>query len=165
MIVGLDVNTRSYKGAHFATFSPDLIKPCVLAGSSERGCCPICAAPWWRVVERGEKVLGNAWSATGAGGSALERNDRAGCESSTLKHFRPAENVGWRPGCDHYGTPPLPKYPRPPQEKKYDSRAEYEAALAEHDAACVPIRAERLRLLKEWEALPTVPCIVLDPFG
>jgi DNA modification methylase len=27
------VPTRSYKGAHFATFPPDLIKPCILAGS------------------------------------------------------------------------------------------------------------------------------------
>ncbi len=27
------VATRPYKGAHFATFSPDLIEPCVLAGS------------------------------------------------------------------------------------------------------------------------------------
>ena len=29
------VNTRSYKGSHFATFPPDLIEPCVLAG------CPV----------------------------------------------------------------------------------------------------------------------------
>jgi DNA modification methylase len=27
------VTTRPYKGAHFATFPPDLIKPCILAGS------------------------------------------------------------------------------------------------------------------------------------
>ena len=29
------VATRSYKGAHFATFPPDLIEPCILAGSRE----------------------------------------------------------------------------------------------------------------------------------
>lgn len=27
------VSTKSYKGAHFATFPPDLIEPCILAGS------------------------------------------------------------------------------------------------------------------------------------
>jgi DNA modification methylase len=27
------VNTRPYDGAHFATFPPDLIEPCILAGS------------------------------------------------------------------------------------------------------------------------------------
>lgn len=31
------VTTRSYKGAHFATFPPDLIEPCVLAGCPEGG--------------------------------------------------------------------------------------------------------------------------------
>ena len=31
------VTTRPYKGAHFATFPPDLIEPCVLAGCPEGG--------------------------------------------------------------------------------------------------------------------------------
>jgi len=31
------VTTKPFKGAHFATFPPDLIKPCVLAGCPERG--------------------------------------------------------------------------------------------------------------------------------
>jgi len=32
------VATRPYKGAHFATFPPALIEPCILAGSRERNC-------------------------------------------------------------------------------------------------------------------------------
>ncbi|MFD1444290.1 DNA-methyltransferase [Thermoactinomyces vulgaris] len=31
------VNTRAFKGAHFAVFPPDLIEPCILAGSPEGG--------------------------------------------------------------------------------------------------------------------------------
>lgn len=31
------VTTKPYKGAHFATFPPDLIRPCILAGSPEGG--------------------------------------------------------------------------------------------------------------------------------
>ncbi len=31
------VSTRGYKGAHFATFPPELIEPCILAGSREGG--------------------------------------------------------------------------------------------------------------------------------
>jgi DNA modification methylase len=46
------VNTKPYKGAHFATFPPDLIEPCILAGTSERGECPNCGKAWVRVVER-----------------------------------------------------------------------------------------------------------------
>jgi DNA modification methylase len=42
------VNPQPYAGAHFATFPPDLIRPCVLAGTSSRGCCKECGAPWLR---------------------------------------------------------------------------------------------------------------------
>ena len=31
------VTTKPYKGAHFATFPPDLIEPCILAGCPEGG--------------------------------------------------------------------------------------------------------------------------------
>ena len=31
------VTTKPYKGAHFATFPPDLIEPCILAGAPENG--------------------------------------------------------------------------------------------------------------------------------
>jgi DNA modification methylase len=46
------IPTAPYKGAHFATFSPDLIRPCILAGTSEKGCCSKCGKPWIRVVEK-----------------------------------------------------------------------------------------------------------------
>jgi len=42
------ISTKPYKGAHFATFPPALIEPCIKAGTSERGCCPECGAPWER---------------------------------------------------------------------------------------------------------------------
>jgi hypothetical protein len=45
------ISTHSYKGAHFATFPPRLVEPCILAGTSARGCCPMCGKPWVRVVE------------------------------------------------------------------------------------------------------------------
>ena len=31
------VTTKPYKGAHYATFNPELIKPCILAGAPEGG--------------------------------------------------------------------------------------------------------------------------------
>ena len=40
--------TAPYRGAHFATFPPALVEPCILAATSERGCCPRCGAPWQR---------------------------------------------------------------------------------------------------------------------
>lgn len=46
------INPRPYKGAHFATFPPELPEVCIKAGTSEKGCCAACGAPWERVVER-----------------------------------------------------------------------------------------------------------------
>ncbi len=50
-----NISSQGYPGAHFATFPPKLIEPMIKAGTSERGCCAECGAPWRRVVE--EKQL------------------------------------------------------------------------------------------------------------
>lgn len=46
------VNTKPYKGAHFAVFPEELIKPCILAGTSHVGHCPKCNTRWSRDVEK-----------------------------------------------------------------------------------------------------------------
>jgi len=53
------VATRNYKGAHFATFPTTLIEPCILAGTSEKGCCATCGAPWKRLHGRSCKSCGS----------------------------------------------------------------------------------------------------------
>ena len=40
-----------FSGAHFATFPPDLVEPCIKAGTSEYGVCVKCGAPWERAAE------------------------------------------------------------------------------------------------------------------
>lgn len=42
------VASQPFRGAHFATFPPALIEPCIRAGACERGCCARCGAPWQR---------------------------------------------------------------------------------------------------------------------
>jgi DNA modification methylase len=91
------VSTKPYVEAHFATFPPDLIEPCVLAGSPERACAA-CGAPWVRLVDRqrtfdGEPVEGaGAW----AGPDDPRRmSDGAG-------HYRWATvstTLGFEPSC------------------------------------------------------------------
>ncbi len=41
-----------YKEAHFATFPPKLIQPCILAGTPAGGCCPACRMPWRLEMEK-----------------------------------------------------------------------------------------------------------------
>jgi DNA modification methylase len=42
------IATAPYSAAHFATFPPALGERCIRAGTSERGCCAACGAPWGR---------------------------------------------------------------------------------------------------------------------
>ena len=46
------VATHPFSQAHFATFPPKLIEPCIKAGTSEKGQCEACGKPWVRVTER-----------------------------------------------------------------------------------------------------------------
>jgi DNA modification methylase len=46
------IPTAPFSEAHFATFPPQLVERCIRAGTSERGCCAACGAPWVRVTER-----------------------------------------------------------------------------------------------------------------
>lgn len=45
------IGVQGFKDAHFATFPPDLVDPCIQAGTSEKGACRSCGAPWERVTE------------------------------------------------------------------------------------------------------------------
>ncbi len=45
------INVKSYRGAHFATFPFELPQRCILAGTSDKGTCEKCDAPWVHVTE------------------------------------------------------------------------------------------------------------------
>ena len=85
------IPTQGRSDAHFATFPDDLPRRCIMAGTSERGVCADCAAPWVRVVEH--KTAGGP---TGGQGRNGDRKDAGmggfyGAESQTR---------GWIPTCD-----------------------------------------------------------------
>lgn len=89
------VATQPYPGAHFATFPPKLVEPCIKAGTSEKGVCPECGAPWERVVERtmSEPERSGDWKATGE--SHRNDIDRKG------GFYPEVTTTGWRSMCDH----------------------------------------------------------------
>lgn len=97
------VNTKPYKGAHFATFPPKLIEPCILAGTSEKGVCSECGSPFKRVIEK-----------TGytEHGGYRKRADAPGAEVSPSSVFRTGliattKTVDWKPSCS-CNTPSIP---------------------------------------------------------
>jgi DNA modification methylase len=56
------ITTQPTPEAHFATFPEALVEPCIKAGTSERGCCSVCGAPWVRVVEVIKDAPSVSWS-------------------------------------------------------------------------------------------------------
>jgi DNA modification methylase len=97
------ISTNSYPGAHFAVFPPELVEPCILAGTSAEGCCPVCGAPWERITERQQLTRDrpNAFTKrTGQDGTGNScANTVAGVAVTTL---------GWEPTCDCPEHTPIP---------------------------------------------------------
>lgn len=46
---------------HFALFPPALVLPCLLAGTSQAGCCSTCGTPWRRVVGGTDDAAEDGW--------------------------------------------------------------------------------------------------------
>jgi DNA modification methylase len=45
------IGIEPFDEAHFATYPPDLVMPCLKAGTSAKGACSACGAPWKRIVD------------------------------------------------------------------------------------------------------------------
>ncbi len=85
-----EIATEPYAEAHFATFPTKLVEPCILAGTSERGCCAQCGKPWERILERTAMVINRS-----------ERTHAFGHTRSSGTCVEPATTVttGWNPMC------------------------------------------------------------------
>ncbi len=115
--------------SHFATFPERMVEPCILAGTSEHGCCSLCGAPYERIVERvshGDAHPNQELKAAGVHRMGHpERETRVeskaapnGSQFSTMRmdvstnrarkaggeHDNPfpaPHTLGWRPTCSH----------------------------------------------------------------
>lgn len=111
--------------SHFATFSERMVTPCILAGTSEKGCCRLCGAPYERIVEAGR--YGDWHPNAGRGHNQTSVNNTARMASSMARRakngdavnsiakangagYTPPVTVGWRPTCSH---PLFPSEPVP----------------------------------------------------
>jgi DNA modification methylase len=103
MIAALQVNTKGYKKAHFATWPPDLVRPMIRAGTSARGVCPECGAPWERVVERTAMQI-----RTSERGQIKHENGLRTSTSGTMTKPPTSTTTGWAATCPHADLDPIP---------------------------------------------------------
>jgi DNA modification methylase len=95
------IATQSYAEAHFATYPEKLIEPCILAGSSEKGQCPQCGAPWERVVDISRRDTRPAKESKYGG---LETDIRGSGEGNVAfglarRTEATVTTTGWQPFC------------------------------------------------------------------
>lgn len=99
------IATNPFPEAHFATFPEELVHPCILAGTSEKGCCASCGACWERVIEK-PRPEGDGKEPTPSerdGGLTVQD----GLERTGMSHFKynewlkehPPKTVGWQKTC------------------------------------------------------------------
>jgi DNA modification methylase len=91
--------------SHYATFPSELVRRCVLIGTSEAGCCAVCGAQWARVLRRGElqehpeRRHRNVRNVGDFDGEDYPKRE------STLGLVQNIETIGFRPTCSHGGSP------------------------------------------------------------
>lgn len=91
-----------YRGAHFATFPTEIPRRAILLGTSAKGCCPKCWAPWGRKTE----VVGTQkmkWGTSGDDEVDVRLDAMSGgirmpaLRDGTVQIRR---TLGWQPTCD-----------------------------------------------------------------
>jgi DNA modification methylase len=161
------VVTQPFPEAHFATFPPALIEPCVMAGTSERGCCPTCQAPWERVTAkidsgRTQKMPDGMATHAGDHGTIHKGGREKGASGNPVLE---TVTLGWWPTCGCDGLGDLPPYPKKPGRAEVGDEAVYQAELRIWLRACDVINQKRRQMCDAMKDTRTVPAIVLDPFG
>lgn len=90
-----------YKGSHYATFPPNLIKPAILASTPEAGCCSACRRPWLRIVSKEFKPQADVSQEKAGRGHgdtkpADEMNRWDGSQRGTVE----IKTIGWKQQCE-----------------------------------------------------------------
>jgi len=92
-----------YPEAHFATFPTEIPRRCILAGTSERGVCPSCGAPWARVFRKQFVPQSDVSEERVA-----YRGKSLGQWKGMPRGTNDIHTTGWRPTCDCDAGEPVP---------------------------------------------------------
>jgi hypothetical protein len=112
-----NIATHPYIHAHFATSPPALVERCIRAGTSERGCCAACGAPYIRITDT-PKIPAAMRNRDGTKMDYHTRQVGGGQRLQDWRDANPTTTTGWRAGCqcgtttEHFG-PFIPADPVP----------------------------------------------------
>lgn len=92
-----------YAEAHFATFPTEIPRRAIKAGTSEKGCCPACGAPWRRVTTRSKVTRERP-------ADYVKRDGEEGTGNSCANSVAgvSVRTLGWEPSCECPPHTPVP---------------------------------------------------------
>jgi DNA modification methylase len=111
------IGPEPLREAHYAAFPSEIPRRCILASSSERGCCPTCGKPWVRVTERtggpptGDHRLRDDFQQSDYNANAHPDGVVTGASlSAVYRKYGYAESttLGWSPSCSCPPAEPIP---------------------------------------------------------
>lgn len=101
-----EIATQAVSEKHYATFPEELVRRCLLAGTSSKGVCSRCGAPWIREVEVSGETPREKMEELGPSDYANAQPiheqglDHAGSHGSNI---RERVTTGWSPTCSCLG--------------------------------------------------------------
>lgn len=121
-----DISSEPLKEKHYAAYPSALAERCIRLGTSAKGQCPACGAPWRRVVERRRKatrpgvdskvyepdpekkqdVCGNP---TLVGFNQRWKESQVVGNRDPLRHCTEVSSRGWEPTCTCNAGAPVPQ--------------------------------------------------------
>ena len=91
------IPTQGRPDAHFATYPDELPRRCILAGTSERGVCADCGAPWVRIVERTPAIYKDTPKTAAAIANGV--TSTTGAKNRSRETEPTTQTLGWQPTC------------------------------------------------------------------
>jgi DNA modification methylase len=142
------IATQPTPFAHFATYPEKLVEPCIKAGTSARGVCPECGAPWGRAVAKSFVPQNDIVDETKLAKAGNKGMDDSNGWGDTPRGTVQTKTTGWQPTCECFGhieTEVIGQEPHP-----VDSD--------------VMVDVTRDKYVWDRTEPQTQPCTVLDPF-
>jgi len=96
-----EITTQPFSDAHFATFPEEIPRKCILASTSEKGCCSKCGKPWVRIIQNGLTAHDGQTGSTYEKGTTANRLAllRQAARARGQEYSNESITLGWQPQC------------------------------------------------------------------
>lgn len=94
-----ELGPEPYPDAHFAVFPTEIPRRAILAGTSEKGCCPACGSPWKRTTARQFSPQSDVRDAAKLAKSSRKGLDGSNGWGETPRGTVSSTTTGWQPTC------------------------------------------------------------------